>query len=185
MEKIIEICLNNNGIIIGGYVRDFIAGIKPNDIDVVIDENNMSNLMLDLSKLNKSSNLQYFYKNEYSFPITTIYINNIKIDILNSMPIEPDFDINQLILLNRIENRKNTIDFKLGELDVSVSTNFNLDIFEIIKNIKNKNMVFLRHKSANKHYNSLPIYEINLNNDEKFKYRFYNFIKRFNILNEF
>lgn len=49
--NVFNVILRNQGKVYGGYIRDFIAGVTPTDIDAVIPEINQGSFDHDMRKI--------------------------------------------------------------------------------------------------------------------------------------
>ena len=115
--------------IVGGYVRDYVLGIKTNDVDICT--NAKPDIIIDILNLNKNTDINYgcikMKIKDYSVDITTFrkeknyinhtptkikYINNLKQDLKRR-----DFTCNQLLM----DKNGNIIDYYNGLKDIKYS----------------------------------------------------------------
>jgi hypothetical protein len=102
--KIFRLLFANRGVVYGGYLRDLIAGVTPNDIDVVLssaDCNYFENFNIQLLELGytASFNTEHettVYKKTGHLPIEAYAVEDSPTDTLITPISDPDFSVNLL-----------------------------------------------------------------------------------------
>lgn len=138
INKIVDFILENNGFVFGGFVRDLVRDVSPNDIDCCLSYNNLINLISILTgELGyvKLLNFNSYFKFEYyGYSLTRMLVpineTEFQIDVVDNPLIKPDFDVNMLVL-------------DRSGIKVNYSYHHNLELSDIFSNIYNKRCVKL------------------------------------------
>jgi hypothetical protein len=114
-SSIVNVILNNGGAVFGGFVRDLIAGVTPNDIDCFLPKNKILNVLTELSVIGTFHSygaLTIDYSSEglgSRWELVDKDHVSVMIDIVISGSKHlPDCDVNRLTLTNsgiRVMNR--------------------------------------------------------------------------------
>ena len=142
--KVFEIIFHHNGIVFGGYIRDMIAKVKPNDIDAVVPYKNSYDILDELTELYQSEPEILDCSSDdrelviYSFQAEgldklEIHFYNPSADSLIGDAMVPDFDVNLLCCCP-----------KYGLVNYSKQNQYTVKT--IIRNIRNRRAVMLNGK---------------------------------------
>ena len=135
--ELIQICKDTNANIFGNFIRDSIAGIKPDDINIVVSElffNKFKNKMFNngyniIKPLWEDDRYKFVCEDKLDVEVTLV--NDISEQIIFDTFETPDFDINLLVF-----------DVKQGKIYNYM--NPDEDIRNIVKSIKNMRATYLR-----------------------------------------
>lgn len=114
IKKLIDVCLSHGGLIFGGFVRDYIASIDYNDIDVIFKS--VDKLEQCLKELKKTYDVTLITQplDKYAQLISTTYsytisspAMTIKMDCVicrDIRQLKPDMDVNCLYISHLSQN---------------------------------------------------------------------------------
>lgn len=100
-SDVLSIVFKNHGVVYGGYMRDFYAGLKPSDIDVVISENHSASFAMDMfeagytAKPGKHAEITLFTK-EGELDVEMIECEDDPIAYWIGPCADPDYSVNLL-----------------------------------------------------------------------------------------